>query len=167
MADYDDAQSPIGDEQGYSRAPRRASGPIARVWALFSAQPMTTKVLIIGVIVVVGVVAYMALKKKPAAATSDSSSETRPGLFGPLGQNGPGTQPTGPTGILMQPPISGDPVGTAPATYPTTMPPPYRPLGRGTPLGESQQQGSQAAAYRPPVTFQITPVAASRASQVT
>lgn len=101
MADHDDAESIMGDEERSSRASARVSGatgakgPIGKAWAWFSVQPAQTKVIVIGVIVVLGVVVWMALRKDKRVENDD---EVAPGKFSPLGQNGPGG--LAPGGIL-------------------------------------------------------------------
>lgn len=123
MAEHDDAQSPIGDDEAPLRAPTRAGNPLARGWAWFNAQPTQTKVIIVGVIVVLGVVAWMALRNKNTASTS-SSEDVSPGKFRPLGASGPiGSQPTPVTAI----PPTDQPAATAPPVTSSIIP------GGGTP----------------------------------
>lgn len=158
---------------GGERAPRRSrdrvGGPIGNAWAWFNSQPPQTKVMVIGVIVVLGVVIWMMFRKKQPAASSSDTTDVQAGPFSPLGN--PGAQ--GPTGLVSPAPsgpTGAPPFSPAPPIYPTAPPtsPPSGPTGiRANPLNAASQQGSQAQAYRPPVTFQITPVAASRAMQST
>lgn len=126
MADYDDAESPVNESRGGPRAVSRARGPIGKAWAWFSAQPAQTKVIVIGVAVVLGVIVWMALRKRSANSqdnmTADSSEiptkptepvgapPSAPAPPIPLGGGyQPGPQPTtgpgqsGPTGIATQP----------------------------------------------------------------
>jgi hypothetical protein len=173
MADYDDAVSPVGEDERPSRARGRASGPIGRLWGWFAAQPAQTKVIILGVIVVLGVVAYMAIKGK-STAQAETDSEDKPGKFFPLGQMGPGAN--GPTGIASAPTpgsILGTPVTSGDTSNASSYPPPTAstspnpvstlsgPTGIATQPAQAQSQIAQAAAYRPPVTPTITPLSAS------
>jgi len=167
MADYEDAESPVGERGGSSRAPTRASGPLGKLAAWFGAQPASTKLIIISVILVIGVVIWMALRNKGSASTSSDSSEDKPGKFSPLGQGRPGEN--GPTGIAVLPmggiplqggvPVSNGDTSNAPSYPPITLTGITRqgPTGLVSPPTQAQSQISQAAAYRPPVTFSITP----------
>ena len=123
MAEHDDAVSPIGADEAPSRAPTRAGNPLARGWAWFNAQPTQTKVIIIGVIVVLGVVAWMALRNKNNAQTD--TEDVSPGRFNPLGASrfGPGNMAASPT--ALPPPTSAStdqPGATSPAVSPAISP---------------------------------------------
>lgn len=94
MPDYDDAESPIGEREAPSRSRTHATGPIGKAWAWFSAQPATTKVIVIGVIVVLGVVVWMALRKtNPVQTTGEETTGSFKDNRGSLpkipGENGP------------------------------------------------------------------------------
>lgn len=104
MADYDDAESPVDEPAGRSRSSTRAGGPIAGAWGWFSKQPAQNKVIIVGVIAVLGVVVWMAFRKKtPSADTttngtvSDSSKQNKD-LIPPLPAS-----PAPPTSIFGSP----------------------------------------------------------------
>lgn len=159
MADYEDAESPVGERGGYSRASTRAQGPLGKLGAWFGAQPASTKLIVVGVIVVIGVVVWMAFRNKSAATSTDSSTDT-PGKFSPLGQGRPGDN--GPTGIAVYP-MGGSPVSSGDTSNAPSYPPVLSGITRQGPTGiatrptQAQNNISQAAAYRPPVTFQITP----------
>ena len=171
MADYDDAESPVGARAGYSRGSTRATGPLGAAWAWFSKSPPTTKLIVVGVIVVIGVVAWMVIRGNKAAAAS-SDGEDKPGKFLPLGQRGPGSN--GPTGIVTFPsgvPVSGGDTSNAPSypppTAPTSMPGSSGPTGIASRPAQANSNITQAAAYRPPTTFAITPEAVSHVSTPT
>ena len=163
MPDYDDAISPVGDDEAPSRRSRRATGgnPLTRAWAVFSAQPLQTKVIIVAVAVVLGVVAYMLFRKKPAA---DSSEDVSAGAFGPLGASSrmnfnPGLPtPTVPPTAL--PPTS---VPTSASISTPTSSGIIAPATTGsTPLQTPTPTGDQPAAFRPPATWPVTPAGSSK-----
>lgn len=134
---YDDAEDIMGgsrERPAAREAVKKANGPIGKAWAWFSVQPAQTKVIVIGVAVVLGVVVWMMFKKTPAKSSADDAApetafdkinKDRPPLGGPvpaefppqpipLGggfQPGPTPSPTqpgqnGPTGIASQPAVA-------------------------------------------------------------
>lgn len=134
MAEYDDAEDIMGGSKESSAASQRvkkANGPIGKAWAWFSVQPAQTKVIVIGVIVVLGVVVWMMFKKQPVKSNADDEApetafdkinKDKPPLGGPVPAEFPpqpiplggGFQPgpvppsnspgqNGPTGIATQP----------------------------------------------------------------
>ena len=139
MAEHDDAVSPMGDDEERSRPSQSRTGghPLARVWAWFNAQPTQTKVIIVGVIVVLGVIAWMALRNKNSSADT-SSEEVKPGRFTPLGVN-----PLSPSSSTPTTSALTDAANTA------TAPAVSAPI--------SPNQTTQA---RPQITAQAAPVAA-------
>lgn len=161
MAEHDDAVDVMGDERERpSRASheRTSGNPIGRAWQWFTVQPAQTKVIILGVIVVLGVVIWMALRNKNSSQTTDQQDETQPGKFSPLGQFWKNKDTT--------------PAATTPATTPVSTSPAVVPPGptaiTSTIAASSASPVQQAAAYKPPVTFptQATPASASAASKV-
>lgn len=143
MADYDDAESPVGEREAPSRSPRRATGPIAKAMAWFGAQPATTKVIVIGVIVVLGVVVYMAFKKTPAASTDTSAADNK---------SGPGELPKGPPGG-PNPPVyfPPQPIPLGGGFQPGPQPPVTQP-GQNGPTGIATQPAAAPAVARWMVT---------------
>lgn len=164
MADYDDAVSPVGDDDAPSRRSyaRTGGNPFARGWAWFSAQPMQTKVVVIGVVVVLGVVAWMALRKKTPADTS--SEDVSPGAFGPLGASSRmGNNPGLPTPTV---PPTALPPTSVPTSVSTSVPQSsgiVAPVTTGaSPLQVTAPTGDQPAAFRPPATWPVTPEGSSK-----
>jgi hypothetical protein len=121
------------------------------LWQKFNALPGPTKVLILGAIVVVGVVIYMNVKGKSAAATQDDTSNQIPGQrkHNKGDKTPPSTNPnppmpaaqppipiypinpyglSGPSGIATYPGPSGDP-GNNPSSGPTSAPGQSGPTG--------------------------------------
>lgn len=173
MADIDDAESPIGERDAPSRAPTRAGGPLGKAWGWFNAQPAQTKVIVIGVIVVLGVVVWMALRKKAAPTTDENGDDILSGAFRPLGANryGPGGQAASPT--ALPPPVTGttsgstsQPAATAPKVTPPISPgvtPARAPITAtatvtATPL---QTPTVTPTAIRPAALFPVTPLGAT------
>lgn len=99
--DYADAVSPVGERtQTRTRAGR---GPfLGKLWAKFNGLPAQTKVLIIGAIVVVGIVIYLNVKGKRAAATQEAA-DTKSQI--PTAKEPPAPQPPNPPMPQAQPPI--------------------------------------------------------------
>jgi hypothetical protein len=76
--DYADAVSPVGERTGTRTRAKGNGGPfLGKLWAKFNALPAQTKVLIIGAIVVVGIVIYLNVKGKSAAAADDTATSNQ------------------------------------------------------------------------------------------
>lgn len=126
MAEYDDSVSPVDEPEGRQRSVRRAQGPIGKAWAWFSAQPAQTKVIVLGVIVILGVIAWMAFRKTPAASTDSTAAADR---------NEIPTPPVAPPVPSGPPPMPAPPIpfggGFLPGPQPGGGPAPVQPTQSG------------------------------------
>jgi len=171
--DYADAVSPVGERT--QRAPRIRGGAnvFKKVWSWFNAQPAQTKVLIVGAMLVVGVVIYMAIRNKQQAASTDDS-EGNPITTGPFnGRWGlprayvPGQAPTpapSPTSAVPKAPTpAAIPKPSQPAAVPAAAAKPVYPI---TPAALPVSQSPAAKVQAAVVAKQQTTSAANLASGV-
>jgi len=179
--DYADAVSPVGERT--QRAPRIRGGSnvFKKAWGWFNAQPAQTKVLIVGAMLVVGVVIYMAIRNKQQAASTDDSEGNpittgpfngrwglprayAPGQApapGPLASNGASTPTPSPTSAVPKAPTPvAIPKPSQPAAVPAAAAKPVYPITPAAlPVSQSPAAKVQAAVVAKQQTTSATNLA--------